>query len=240
MSAVLLVCLIPVLGCEGEYVLEPTFCDDWCRVARADGCENQPDECVKDCELTRASDDCFALQRDLFECYEDEDRSTFVCLGQGFGAETRIRDEACQAERDALFECEAPGIGTCLSLCRDIQEDQLQSIVEPMARPMERPVAMQDAGAEQCPLIDQPCESLCWTMFSFTSEGLSRAGIGPNEVPSSDGENIAAECLQSVFLGCFADLLPPDLMLPDTGAPLGPDADIGDVLDACLGDSDPD
>jgi hypothetical protein len=223
------------LSCEGEYQLEPTFCDDWCLVASAEGCEMQPDECVKDCELTKASADCFALQRDLLECYEDVDRSKFLCLGQGFGAETRVSGGFCQAERDALFECEAPGIGTCLALCRSTQEEQLESVVEPMTGPMPTPDAMPDAGKPGCPLIDEPCESLCWTMFSFTSEGLSAAGITPDEVPASGGENLAAVCLQSVFLGCFGDLLPPGFMLPDAGLPKGRRSDLDEVLEECLG-----
>ncbi len=192
-------------ACDDDYPLAPTFCDDWCRATSRPNCERQPNHCVSDCELTKPSEDCFALQEELLSCYEQAPKDAFVCAGGGVSGETRVDHDTCQKERDALFECEAPGIGGCLSFCRSTQEAQLASIVDTkpgMVDSAEMPTM--DAGLAACPLLNQPCEQLCWTLFGFTSEGLRAAGVPAGNENQAGGAGSAAVCLQTVFLGCFA------------------------------------
>ncbi len=213
-------------GCKEEYPLEPTFCDDWCRATRKN-CD-PPANCVSDCELTKSSDDCFELQRDLLECYE-RDPDVIMCVGEGFGERAVVKDHACRKQRDALFECEAPGIGACLQLCRVTQEEQIKNIAE---TPVDMPMADEaDAGAPSCPSLDDSCEAICWTLFSFNSAGLANAGVtvedddrqapepGEEFDPDSDAVPDIAECVQMALVGCFAQFggLAPDVEPPGTG-----------------------
>lgn len=201
---------LSVVGCEEDYPLEPTFCDDWCRAVRTN-CD-PPANCVRDCELTRSSDDCFPLQEELLGCYEDN-AGSIECRGEGFADQAVAVDHVCRDERDALFECEAPGIGSCLALCRQEQERQIDEIVDaPVSAPTTDP---SDAGADAvCPRLDESCEAICWTLFSFNSEGLAQAGVeveseGPAASDASAGSDDElvpgiADCVQEALLGCFA------------------------------------
>lgn len=158
-SAVLITVLgLTSLGCDTNYSLPPTFCDDWCRATLRAGCDDEPEGCVRQCEQTRATQGCFELQLALLECYEIADDEIFTCVEAGFGSETRVRNGACQRERDALFECEAPGIAACLVACRNLQAAQLDA-QEDLADAV--PETTTDAG---CPNIDVSCESVCWTL----------------------------------------------------------------------------
>lgn len=166
-----------------------------------------------------------------------------MCVGEGFQQETKVQDGACQTERDALFECEAPGISACLSLCRSTQQAQLDEIVAAsMGTASSEPI---DAGVTpSCPRLDQSCESICWTLFSFSSEALSAAGGDPTD--EGDGEGRAAEftnstqqCVSAALLGCFADGPLPDLepgAAIDAGAADSPGA-IADVIADCTFDA---
>src|SRR5690606_34249580 len=81
----------------------------------------------------------------------------------------------CQTERDQLFECEAPGIGsTCLTPCRVIQSQLNQAGDNP------REV---EAGAS-CPLLTDSCEAWCWTLFSFSSDELAALGVPVASTPA--------------------------------------------------------
>src|SRR5690606_36471649 len=83
-------------GCDyTEYPIEATFCDEWCRVLRRTGCEQEPQNCIRDCESSRASDLCFALQATLLDCYESVPPDRFECVGQGFQSTVRPRPEIC-------------------------------------------------------------------------------------------------------------------------------------------------
>jgi hypothetical protein len=200
---------------------------------------------VSTCELTKASSDCFPLQETLLECYEDATHSALICGGPEFRPETRVKDGVCQAERDALFECEAPGISACLSLCRQTQEEQLANVVEPTAHsgmPVQAPRL--DGGTDNaCPVLDQPCEELCWTVFAFSSAGLLAAGVEPTpsrqgqeQTPPNDTESagISTECLEQALLGCYVDLpAAPEQSNADDGASGAAAPSIGSVLDDC-------
>lgn len=168
-------------GCEAEYSAAPTFCDEWCAALRhPSDCAEGPASCVRDCELTKASDDCFPHQEQLLGCYQQLEPDAFSCapLGQGstFGDRQRVDKNACRPERDTLFECEAPGFGECLDLCRGYQ-----TLVTQGALGEDLTIVPSD----DCPLLTQPCETICWTAFLFTSDELERLRLptagGPGE-----------------------------------------------------------
>ena len=238
----------------------PTFCDDWCLVLNSIECGTgiavRPAECVTDCELTRSGEDCFPLQEQLLECYA-ANSDALTCVGNGFSTDLRVKDGACQEERDTLFECEAPGISDCLGACRVVQEQQLAS--ESMDAGV--PVALGGLGLpldgtgaaalESCPRLDVPCEDTCWTLFAFSSEGLEEAGFDPNAAANPEdgsspagmsGQSIAeanAACVLSALEGCFPGAVPMQQtpgINGDAGAPISDDepASIGDVISQCL------
>lgn len=181
-------------GCD-EYPLSPTFCDDWCRATLRGGCDSEPENCVRECELTRATGSCFALQRDLLECYEAAPNEAFVCVEQDFGTDNRIADGHCREERDLLFDCEAPGIGECLSLCRGFQESQLSSFEE-----------NQVAGAEgECVVLDVSCESLCWNLLGLSADPAAAFAA---DASAGDSQGVADEsvaCIAEQLTGCLSE-----------------------------------
>lgn len=194
-------------ACREPYRLAATFCDDWCRATLRAGCDDEPDNCVRECELTKASEDCLASQRRLLACYEEARDSDFVCAGSGFGNATRVKPEVCRAERDALYECEAPGIGICLDLCREQQELQLARAYDSETGLVSYAQLVTDAGVvPACPALDQPCEALCFSVFGFESEALTSALEGGEanwpDAGASDPEEVRA-CLEEALLGCF-------------------------------------
>lgn len=166
-------------GCNEGYWLEPTFCDQWCAALRhPSDCAQGPASCVRDCELTKASGECFPLQERLLSCYEALDPDAFMCALPGsqvsFDDRQRVEKSACRSERDALFECEAPGFGQCLGLCRGYQEILTQGALG-------FPGSV--AAPEGCLLLTQPCETVCWTAFQFTSDELARLRLPPGSQP---------------------------------------------------------
>jgi hypothetical protein len=157
-------------GCEGEYTAEPTFCDDWCAALRhPDDCAEAPASCVRDCELTKASAECFPHQEQLLACYQDLKPNAFSCAPFGLQASSgdrqRVNKDACRAERDELFECEAPGFAECLGTCRGYQAILTQGAIGE---------GIGLAVPDDCPLLTQPCETICWSAFLFTSDELDR------------------------------------------------------------------
>lgn len=93
-------------------------------------------------------------------------------LDGSFSDRLRVEKTACRSERDALFSCEAPGFGECLGLCRGYQTLLTQGAV-----------AQGETGdgvvRSECPLLTEPCETVCWTAFAFTSDELERLRL-PN------------------------------------------------------------
>jgi hypothetical protein len=232
------------LSCEDDYPLAPTFCDDWCRVTLRSGCDEQPGNCVRDCELTKASDDCSARQRRLLECYADASPTSFVCTGGDFQQEIRVDPAVCQAERDALYECEAPGIGTCLSMCRITQAEQLESTYDSATGLVDFQKLATDAGVDDaCPAIDQPCEALCFSVLGFSSEALSIALDDPR-VGQGDAGGFNPEatqrCIEGALLSCiFGEAVPPGVgEIPGDAGGGPPDANNGDQVPNTESDSD--
>lgn len=203
MGGVLLLSLQP-LGCTVDYSLEPTFCDDWCHVTLQPDCGEDPEDCVEDCELTKASEDCFSLQAALLHCYEGYEASVFSCASRGNQSESRVQPEVCQSERDALFECRAPGIEQCLNICRVTQQGQLQRVAVEDTELFDFRQLTVDAGlGVSCPALDQPCEGICWSVFGLQGAGLQAAGVATVAGEDSDLSE-ALSCLQTSLLGCFA------------------------------------
>lgn len=219
-------------ACESAYTLEPTFCDDWCQATLKPSCNQSPSNCVRDCEVTKASQACFARQEQLLACYQRASDADFVCTGGGFSLDTRVVGGVCQAERDELFECEAPGIGTCLGLCRVTQEQQLERRVVSTPGLSRTNGAGPDAGAGSCPLLDQPCEDLCWFLFTYASSSLG-AGDANDVLPGSSAGDASvgpAECLSEILLACYAEALPAASASPD--APSGAAAEVRTITEA--------
>lgn len=207
--------LLGPTACEGEYTAAPTFCDDWCAALRhpAD-CARGPAACVRDCELTKASEDCFPLQEQLLGCYQDLEPDAFSCAPPGsqssWADRLRVEKTACRAERDALFVCEAPGFDQCLALCRGYQAILTEGAVG------SGPVSTE---SDECLLLIQPCETVCWTAFAFTSDDLERLRVTPSGgespidvpgvvLPTLDGGADAAapnpnDPLTALFAPCF-------------------------------------
>lgn len=173
--------VLVIVGCNDGYSAEPTFCDEWCAALRhPSDCAEGPASCVRDCELTRASDDCFPIQEQLLGCYQQLEPAAFSCAPEGaqstFGDRQRVDKAACRAERDALFECEAPGFGECLGICRGYQTLVTQGALGE---------DVQIVPSDECPLLTQPCETICWTAFLFTSDDLERLRLPTLDAPGA-------------------------------------------------------
>jgi hypothetical protein len=209
-------------GCKDEYPLAPSFCDDWCRATLRSGCDDAPDQCVSECELTKASGECLALQEDLMRCYERADDSAFVCAGRRFNQEPRVLPEVCRSERDTLFECVAPGMETCLDVCRSAQQDQLAQVKDSATGLYDFRSLRGDAGAgPPCPVLDQPCENICWSLFAFSSVGLEQQGVEQPDAATQSQLVEANQCFQALALMCLlGEQLP-------GGGDIGGDADAG-------------
>lgn len=195
----------PWLGCKSSYPLPPTFCDDWCHVTLQPNCGEDPEDCVEGCELTLASSHCFPLQRQLLSCYESADSSAFSCDEPGGESESRVEPGVCQQERDALFECQAPGVGECLQVCRATQDDQIRRVQLSDSNLLDFGLLAVDAGPkESCPALDRPCEDICWSVFSLEFDGLAAAGV-PSEGSSESERSSSLRCLQDTLLACLSD-----------------------------------
>jgi hypothetical protein len=145
------VCLTPLLLARcgySDYPIEPTFCDDWCHTLRRIDCDQEPENCVRACEADREPR-CAAEHEALRACYQAEPPGSFVCVGQGFGADIRPRTGVCQGARDVLIACAAPDEWECLQVCREVDAAQFPESDEPLNEP------------EECPARDIPCGNLC-------------------------------------------------------------------------------
>jgi hypothetical protein len=71
------------------------------------------------------------------------------------------------------------------------------------------PAESQDAEAPllaNCPALDEPCETICWTLFVFTSEELEKSlTSGDQDATRGDGVMGVGECVQHALSGCFAE-----------------------------------
>lgn len=178
---------LAVTGCDyaNEYPIEATFCDDWCRVLRRGGCEQEPENCVRDCESALPSDRCVGLQSSLLDCYESTPADRFECVGQGFQSTVRPRTEICTEQRHALIRCEVPRVMECVEACLTLD-----------ATDPSRPSSMDggasgDAGvpAAVCPEPPFPCERLCWELDAQFGRGRPTT---QTPIDATDDTNLAA------------------------------------------------
>jgi hypothetical protein len=164
-----------------DYPLEPTFCDDWCRVLLRSNCDQEPENCVRTCERSIAPAPCFELQEELLSCYRATPESEFVCSGQGFQQSARPEEWICPAERDALIDCAYPEVKLCLDVCRAVEASQAS-----------------DAGADastsadpSCPSHDIPCDSICWVARRYLTQP-SDGGDGTDASDPADAASLGA------------------------------------------------
>jgi hypothetical protein len=211
-------------GCDyTEYPIEATFCDDWCRVLRRTGCEQEPENCIRDCESSRASDRCSALQSSLLDCYASTAADRFECVGQGFQSTVRPRPEICTEQRQALIRCEVPRVMECVDACEALDASD---------------PSRTDAGAmvtsSDCPEPPFPCERMCWELDARFGRGRPTTLSG---LDATDDTNLAAigepymRCAQARAAECRAgagggaDAGAPQSTLP-SGMSLGADASV--------------
>lgn len=153
---------VTLTNCDyDDYPLEPTFCDDWCRVLLRADCEQEPENCVRSCERSVAQGDCFPLQEQLLSCYDGTKPSDWACTGSGFQTTPRPDETLCQPERDALIACAYPSVKQCLDVCRAV-ETAVQADAGPDA---------QNPPGRACPSRDIPCDSICWLLVAGYAGG---------------------------------------------------------------------
>ena len=175
-----------------DYPIEATFCDEWCRVLRRTGCEQEPENCIRDCEGSLPSERCRDLQATLLECYQNTPADRFACVGQGFQSTVRPLPEICTEQRHALIRCEVPRVMACVDACVALDASSASAAAEAA-----------DAGAGRltpwCPEPPFPCERLCWELDARRAAGV--AGPGSEGELAALGEPLircalarAAEC----------------------------------------------
>jgi hypothetical protein len=172
------------LQCNADdYPLEPTFCDEWCRVIRRVPCDDEPENCVRTCERSRGPAACQDAYGVLLRCYAATPVSEFSCSDEGFNEVARPMEQICQRERDTLIECAYPNVRQCTSVCRSLESSQAA-----------------DGGAEptrvRCPSRDIPCDSLCW----FAAREISAASRDAGGGDASSRE--VFEQIATTLIGC--------------------------------------
>jgi hypothetical protein len=174
------------------YPIEATFCDDWCFTLRRVPCDQEPENCVRDCEADREPR-CAARHEALRVCYAAMPPESFVCVGQGFGSDIRPREGVCQVERDALIGCAAPQEWRCLQQCRDVDA----------AQPPEDETPLEDPG--DCPSRAIPCGNLCRQLSNGdVAEAVAGLGGGldEDEPPTIEQARAVLECAAELAQEC--------------------------------------
>lgn len=97
MSAVVVAVLAS--GCQGEYPLEPTLCDQWCEATHGFSCDfYDPAACVAECEERGYTHD-ESCQQPFFEALACVRKVTdWECFSASLA-------QPCQVEIQALYEC---------------------------------------------------------------------------------------------------------------------------------------
>jgi hypothetical protein len=161
-----------VTGCDyNQYPIEESFCDDWCRTMRRTGCEQEPENCIRDCESALPSDRCLPLQSSLLTCYQGVPPDQFECAGQGFQTTVRPRPEICRPERDQLIACEVPRVKECIDVCRELDASN------PFVGGDAGIPSLEDGPAPSCPEGPVPCERLCWELDARFGRGVAERGM---------------------------------------------------------------
>jgi hypothetical protein len=177
---------LAVTGCDySSYPIAATFCDDWCRVMRRTGCEQEPENCIRDCESALPSDRCLGLQSSLLECYESTPADRFECVGQGFQSTVRPRPEICTEQRYGLIRCEVPRVMECVEACVAVEASEPASL-----EPSDASAASFDASSTpRCPEPPFPCERLCWELDARFGRGRPTT---LTSIDTSDDTDLAA------------------------------------------------
>jgi hypothetical protein len=190
-------------GCEyNQYPAEATFCDDWCQVLRRTGCEQEPENCVRDCESALPSDRCLELQASLLECYQSVPADRFECVEQGFQSTVRPLPEICTEQRHALIRCEVPRVMECVDACSAL--DTSSELADAGALP---------AVAALCPEPPFPCERLCWELDARFGRGQPTTLRDVDRSDDTDLREIGEpliRCAQQRAAECRAGGLPAD------------------------------
>ncbi|HMJ13019.1 MAG TPA: hypothetical protein VK524_16470 [Polyangiaceae bacterium] len=158
-----------------EYPLDPTFCDDWCRVLRRVDCDEEPENCVRTCEASLGPAACRDEHRELFACYERTPASEFACARSGFDEEARPAEYVCRNQRDALVGCAYPNVRECIDVCRSLEARYAQD-------------AGEDLAEDRCPSRDLPCDSLCWVARGEIAVISRDAGERSEDADSAFGQ----------------------------------------------------
>jgi hypothetical protein len=190
--------LTPLLLAQCDYStypLAPTFCDDWCYTLRRLACDQEPENCVRACEADREPR-CADQHEALRLCYAAEPVESFVCVGQGFGADIRPRAGVCQSERDTLIQCAAPDEWRCIEMCREVDAEQPPEDESPLPDP------------RVCPAREIPCGNLCRQLsdgdIAEAVAGLG-GGLDEDEAPSVEQARAVLECAAELARECRED-----------------------------------
>ncbi len=183
---------LAVTGCDySRYPVEASFCDGWCRMLRRTPCEQEPENCVRDCENSRPSARCDERQLTLLACYEGAPAEAFACVGEGFQASIRPRPEICTEERQAFVECEAPRVKACIDACEVLDQSPFDG-----GTPL---------GGERCPVAPIPCERLCWELNAqLAAAGANIPADASAEALAQLGEPLI-RCAQGRASDCHAE-----------------------------------
>jgi hypothetical protein len=155
---------VGVTACDyTDYPIQATFCDDWCRVMRRTGCEQEPENCIRDCQGSLPSQRCQPLQSSLLDCYQNTPADRFECVGQGFQSTVRPRPEICTEQRQSLIRCEVPRVMECVEACAELDASDPSRSPDAGASP--------GASAGMCPQPPFPCERLCWELDARFGRG---------------------------------------------------------------------
>ena len=114
--------VLAVMGCDNEYPLAPTPCDEYCLVTQRAGCaEDWPDQCVGYCELSR-SPAKYPACADRFEvvvgCYRSASSADFVCRFD----QSEPKEGVCEGEARDLDFCIEPVYNRCRIFCEALGE----------------------------------------------------------------------------------------------------------------------
>ncbi len=198
------------VGCQDEYPIAATFCDDFCHATIPSGCPYEPENCVRDCELWRVRTECRVGLKDLLGCYQDASSDAFVCRGRGDAVV--VRDGVCQTERDQLLTCQLPDMSECLEPCRQLQQLADTAAASDVVMPVTESSGAGGSEEEQCPLIEQSCESICWNVLTVGElevvAGLDTATSPGDEMMNAEdaGAPLWAEVVRLVGERCGVQL----------------------------------
>lgn len=93
--------LFNLQGCQGEYPLPPTLCDDWCHLSESGECGySSPSSCVRQCEEQGYATRCSAELQTAMQCFEDHPSQESGC-----GVFSRPNDDPCGSELSKLLDC---------------------------------------------------------------------------------------------------------------------------------------